>query len=190
MSDFPPPPPPPPPPGGRPPPPPPPPGGYGSYGDSSSGAPAGKTDALGRPLAEWWQRVAAVFIDGLLLFIPTLVAFVVVASATTDFVGAVAALAVSTVYYASLNGGESGQTIGKKGLGIQVRDAAGHAPIGTQRGAIRYLVDGVISLAPVLVLFGIVDALWPLWDPMRQALHDKIVGSVVVKVPVPGPVYE
>ena len=28
----------------------------------------------------------------------------------------------------------------------------------------------------------LVDALWPLWDKGKQALHDKVVGSIVVKV--------
>ena len=30
--------------------------------------------------------------------------------------------------------------------------------------------------------FTLLDGLWPLWDPNRQALHDKIVGSAVVRV--------
>jgi uncharacterized RDD family membrane protein YckC len=30
---------------------------------------------------------------------------------------------------------------------------------------------------------GLIDVLFPLWDPKRQTLHDKAVGSVVVKVP-------
>lgn len=30
-------------------------------------------------------------------------------------------------------------------------------------------------------LFALLDGLWPLWDPGRQALHDKVAGSVVIK---------
>jgi uncharacterized RDD family membrane protein YckC len=28
---------------------------------------------------------------------------------------------------------------------------------------------------------GLLDLLWPLWDEQRQTLHDKAVGSFVVK---------
>jgi uncharacterized RDD family membrane protein YckC len=31
-------------------------------------------------------------------------------------------------------------------------------------------------------LFTLLDCVWPLWDGQRQALHDKIAGSVVVRV--------
>lgn len=29
---------------------------------------------------------------------------------------------------------------------------------------------------------GILDGLWPLWDSRRQALHDKVVRTIVVRV--------
>jgi len=32
------------------------------------------------------------------------------------------------------------------------------------------------------VIPAILDYLWPLWDRKKQALHDKVVGSVVVRV--------
>lgn len=38
-----------------------------------------------------------------------------------------------------------------------------------------------------MVVFGffllpvILDYLWPLWDSKNQALHDKVVGSVVIR---------
>ena len=39
---------------------------------------------------------------------------------------------------------------------------------------VRYLLSGVINQIVFL------DYLWPLWDPKRQMLTDKILGNVVV----------
>ena len=32
----------------------------------------------------------------------------------------------------------------------------------------------------LLLIPGLLDVLWPLWDGRRQTWHDKVVGSVVV----------
>jgi len=44
------------------------------------------------------------------------------------------------------------------------------------------VVVGMFRLIFFFGLFTLLDGLWPLWDPNRQALHDKIAGSVVVRV--------
>jgi uncharacterized RDD family membrane protein YckC len=69
-------------------------------------------------------------------------------------------------------------TPGKMMLGMEVRrrDAPGTLSWGTV--LVRWLVQSLIG-----VLFGIgslLDALWPLWDGKRQALHDKAAGTNVV----------
>ena len=90
---------------------------------------------------------------------------------------------MAIAYYAVLNGSETGQTFGKWALGIQVRDAAGAGgTIGVQRAALRYVTVGLFRIVPFFLAFTILDGLWPLWDRHRQALHDKIAGSVVVRV--------
>lgn len=33
----------------------------------------------------------------------------------------------------------------------------------------------------LLLVPGLLDVLWPLWDGKRQTLHDKIAGTVVVE---------
>jgi len=63
---------------------------------------------------------------------------------------------------------------------IHVRDAASGGPIGADRAGLRYIVVGLFRIIPFFGLFTLLDGLWPLWDPRRQALHDKIAGSVVV----------
>ncbi|HEV7864518.1 MAG TPA: RDD family protein [Acidimicrobiia bacterium] len=138
-------------------------------------------DALGRPLAAWGQRLGAIVIDEIFVFVITVCAAIVLGWRHT-FAGAVLSLVMASAYYAALNGSDVGQTFGKRVLGIQVRDAASGETIGAKRAALRYVVVGLFRIVPFFALFTILDGLWPLWDPKRQALHDKIAGSVVVRV--------
>ena len=156
-----------------PPPPPPPP-----LGPAGAEEPV---DALGRPLAAWGQRLGAIVIDEIFIFVVTICAEIVV-GLRHEFGGALLSLAMAAAYYAVLNGSEMGQTFGKRALGIQVRDAASGGPIGADRAGLRYIVVGLFRIIPFFGLFTLLDGLWPLWDPRRQALHDKIAGSVVVRV--------
>jgi uncharacterized RDD family membrane protein YckC len=79
-------------------------------------------------------------------------------------------------------------TPGKLLLGLRVRrrDVSGPLPWGTV--LLRWLGQSwpsFLSLVPVLGavvgLYPIVDDLWPLWDGKRQALHDKVAGTNVVR---------
>jgi uncharacterized RDD family membrane protein YckC len=79
------------------------------------------------------------------------------------------------VYLVLFDGGRRGATPGKRIVGIRVVDARTGAAIGYRRAAIRrlgYLLGG-------LVLY--VGWLWLLFDPRRQAWHDKLAGSIVVR---------
>jgi uncharacterized RDD family membrane protein YckC len=87
-----------------------------------------------------------------------------------------AALVGIVVYYALLEGGSSGQTVGKRVVGIRVVDKLTGGPIGRGRGFGRYFA----RLLSGLVCF--VGYLWMLWNPDSQAWHDIIVDSYVVKV--------
>ena len=67
--------------------------------------------------------------------------------------------------------------------GIAVRDAGGHDQIGTARGLVRALVIAAFVIPSLVVLAAwLVDVLWPLRDPVRQSIHDKLARSVVVDV--------
>ena len=188
-------PPPPPPSYGAPPPPPPPPPSYGAppppaYGTSPGGAygaqpgfgmSSGPTDAFGRPLAEWWKRLVAIIIDGLIVGIPMQIVLAVLGlndSVGASLFGGLLTLVVSVLYLGLLNGGEKGQTVGKMALQIQVRSAETGGPLGEGPGMLRALIyDGLFYLC---VIPGIINGLSPLWDSRRQAWHDKAVNSVVV----------
>jgi uncharacterized RDD family membrane protein YckC len=83
-------------------------------------------------------------------------------------------LAVIVLYLVQL--GRSGQTWGRRIVGIKVvRVGTGAAP-GFWRAFGRQLFAGVIS-ANVLYL----GYLWMLWDSDRQTWHDKVAGTVVVR---------
>lgn len=89
-------------------------------------------------------------------------------------VGAVGVLGVALLYVVQL--GRTGQTWGRRIVGIKVvRVGTGAAP-GFWRALARQLFAGIIS-ANVLYL----GYLWMLWDSDRQTWHDKISGTVVVK---------
>ncbi len=79
-------------------------------------------------------------------------------------------------------------TPGKMLVGVEVRlrDSPGQLPWGTL--FVRWLAKRgyqILSFIPFVGLVtGIlyyVDNLWPLWDPKRQALHDKMAGTNVVR---------
>jgi uncharacterized RDD family membrane protein YckC len=85
------------------------------------------------------------------------------------------ALVAGIIYFAKLEGG-SGQTVGKRALGIRVVDARTGGSIGTGRGVGRYFARILSALVCML------GYLWMLWDPEKQTWHDKMVTSYVVKV--------
>jgi uncharacterized RDD family membrane protein YckC len=125
--------------------------------------------------ADWWRRLLALVVDFAVLWLPTY--------AVTRSMDRPVRLAVITVlgvvYFALLNGGAKGQTLGKMLWGVRVRDAATGGPLGPAKAAVRYLAPALLSI----VTFGLIwfpDGLWLFWDRRRQTLHDKVAGSVVV----------
>ncbi|MDG4791234.1 RDD family protein [Micromonospora sp. WMMD1102] len=71
--------------------------------------------------------------------------------------------------------GKTGQSWGKKALGIQLVGDASGQPIGFGMAFVRdlaHFVDGIICY---------IGYLWPLWDAKKQTLADKIVKTVVVR---------
>ena len=82
------------------------------------------------------------------------------------------------VYYTVMHGRPSGQTLGKKWLGI-----AGEGGFGRRIDRLRPRVRPVRDhLRPGALHPADPPGLpRPLWDKKNQALHDKVVGSIVVK---------
>lgn len=73
-----------------------------------------------------------------------------------------------------------GQTVGKRAMGIRVVPSSPGRPLTRGSAAMRWLVGDVASFA--LPYFGLLDALWLLWDkPLRQCLHDKAARTIVIR---------
>jgi uncharacterized RDD family membrane protein YckC len=185
----------------------PPPGVAPPYGRPTAGAPFGHTtgpvDSRGRPLAEWWQRLIAILIDGIIIGIvySVLIRIVVDTAVSNGFTHFTLKLWIVSLivgiggiaYFALLEGNERGQSLGQMALGIAVRDATTGGPLDPRRAGVRMVI-----LYPWLVLIwipfigpflGFLGDLWtlicglsPLWNPNRQGYHDVAQGTVVVKV--------
>lgn len=149
--------------------------------------------------AGFGQRFVAVFLDGLIIggvcavimaiFGAIIFAIITAGGATrsvSDTTGGVVILITALEYllifllamgYQIYFIGKNGQTLGKKALGIKVIKLDG-TPV-TYKTAVRRellgkFVSGLIPLA--------MGYFWMLWDKDKQALHDKIAGTVVVKI--------
>lgn len=131
-------------------------------------------DSASRPRARFRDRFAAGLIDVLALVALTLVptlAFGLSHNASTGVM-----LVLIVLYTAVLEGGQRGQSLGKRALGIRVVDAGTGGPIGFGRGVVRGIV-GIISGFP-----GNIGYFWMIWDRDRQTWHDKLSSSYVVPV--------
>ena len=68
--------------------------------------------------------------------------------------------------------GRDGATFGKRFMKIKVLDPQGR-PLGFGKAFLRELVKGIIGQVCLILWF------WPLWDPEKQGLHDKIFSTHV-----------
>jgi uncharacterized RDD family membrane protein YckC len=73
-----------------------------------------------------------------------------------------------------------GQTVGMMALNLKVVDAETGGPLTLAKALIRAVVLYAELLFCVCIV-GLVGGLWMLWDPRRQAIHDKAAGTVVLK---------
>lgn len=171
-----------------------------AYGPSGAGQAAQPRQLSGPfPRADFAQRLGAFAIDLVIIVVAEIVLSMVlggvvaaVANAGSGAAIGVAALlslvlvlvyvAVPIVYFGFMEGQPSGQTFGKRALGIRVVDFSSAGPLPMGRAMLRSVVRSFLS---GILLLGY---LWMLWDPEQQTWHDKLVGTTVVPVsayPVP-----
>ena len=138
---------------------------YPATGDEHTLEERGLTSAR----SGFWRRFASALVDGILLGI--------VYSLLRAYVDEGAAsglnLLLGVAYYTYLEG-SSGQTIGKRALGIRVVDINGGGSIGYGRAFIRY-IGRIVSAIPLFLGY-----FWMIWDKEKQTWHDKIANTVVV----------
>lgn len=167
----------------------------------------------GTPLASVWKRLAAVVLDTIFVSIITVPFVVVVVGvfmggllasvpATADagdeppagFYAVFFALyavvlllgALVAFFYYVLRVRQVGATFGKQILGLRIRSVAADGQLTWAQAWGRWGLPYVVNLF-TSGLVGVIDVLWCLWDPYRQCLHDKAVGTVVIDTSLSGP---
>jgi uncharacterized RDD family membrane protein YckC len=162
---------------------PPPPAGYGAPGPYS--APPGPSAWTGPPLADWGSRVLATLIDsaiGLVIFFGILIVSLIlgaVSSALGTLILVLGYIGIILGYnYIALGywTGLTGQTIGKRTMGVKVVRLDDGQLLGPGTGIGRHLLH-------ILDSFCLIGYLFPLWDPLRQTFADKIIRTVAIVVP-------
>ncbi len=137
--------------------------------------------------AGFGTRLLAAIVDGLILFfVNFLVSIPFGVSLNAGINGASTGnsgsgitfglqIVISVLYYVVYQN-KMRQTLGKKALGLRVVDANGATP-GMGSLFLREIIGKWVSAIILLIGYFMV-----LWDPRKQALHDKIAGTFVVKV--------
>jgi uncharacterized RDD family membrane protein YckC len=157
-------------------------GGAGGYVDPAAG------------LASRWARLGAALIDSILVGIVVAIVSAPfinwhkvfnpdtgesITFSTGQWFGNLIGIVLGFLYYWFMTQ-KWGQTLGKKLLKIRVvREEDGGAISNNQalsREAFYVVLGGICGC------IGLIDILWILWDERKQALHDKVAHTVVVKV--------
>jgi uncharacterized RDD family membrane protein YckC len=153
----------------------------------------------GKPLASWGSRVAAWFIDILVVLIPVVLLALLIFGGTVDedssaweVVGAsilyFLLFSAVVLLYAPLlmmrRGENNGKTLGKQMIGIRVVRDSGQ-PMSFGWGVFRDVVikSLAVGIASSIIPFipWILDNFWPLWDSENRALHDMAASTHVVR---------
>lgn len=142
----------------------------------------------GQMLASWPRRAGATLVDWFTLFL-----FMLVLSVFADYFISATIFSVACAYYfISLVRSARGQTVGNIAANTCVRSSTSGETVALSQSVARFATSALPILVTVLVpiallqfiLWGYVllDSLFPLWDPQQRTLHDKVAGTVVVRV--------
>lgn len=125
--------------------------------------------------AGFWTRFLAALLDGLVLAIPS----IIISSVTKGIEGAetlglIIGILMGWLYDALLESSSKQATLGKQALGIVVTDLNGER-ISFGRATVRHFSK---FLSGIIFLIGYIMAAF---TKRKQALHDMIAGTLVVK---------
>ena len=184
-------------------------GGNQGFGGASFGGPTGPSPqdrvkeffVIGDPVrvtperADWGTRAVAALIDGgvgLGIFVALYVVAIVLRVVIGAVVPALGILVflllvllagagqIGFLIWNSIRQGRTGQTFGKEKMKIAAVQRVDGNVMGAGQAVGRQIIPAAIS-GVTCGLFGLLDALWPLWDPDSQAIHDKFFNTIVVK---------
>jgi uncharacterized RDD family membrane protein YckC len=179
----------------------PPPGGA-RYGGSARGPAFSDADLIGR-LASRWARFGGGILDVVIVLViqviligPTIrwdrlgqagYGTAYVASRPGTRLAEFAAVLIGFLY-CWLQHGKWGRTLGKRAAGTRLVRMTDGGAVSWGQAAWRVGFSIVFAFLIYLLTCGfggilaLLDPAWILWDPRRQALHDKVARTLVVKV--------
>ncbi len=189
-----------------PPPPPAPPPGPPGYPHGAGAGPGGYGSPATAPYATWVVRLGGYLVDAVIFLVVLIVLLLLfrhnhalnvhlmarkgTRRRSFSAVPFLITGALWVVYGTVLVGGARGQTVGMMAAGVRAVGDGDRGVLGYGRAFGRALVEGVLRLINLLFfllgLLWVLDMLFPLWDKKRQTLHDKVVGSVVIRTRPPG----
>lgn len=165
---------------------------YPQQGPYNQYAPYGGVPGAPGMYASWGARAGAILLDALISAPGTIIGLILAYAAgsptTVDpntfqvsggpnlglyYLGLLVSLGIWG--YNLYRQGTTGQSIGEKVVGIRlVREATGQ-PVGFGLAVGHYLLNGLCG-APCGLGYW-----WPLWDPKKQTLSDKICATIAIK---------
>lgn len=140
-------------------------------------------------LASIPQRVGGALIDGLLTSMVVVVPLLLGLVDLDRLEGAlpvpiIVGLFLFGAIYTIVPTAVWGQTLGKVAVGTRVvAEEDGSLP-GWRRAALRWALPGVFGRLPYVGLWVSLAIMASLiWDPRRRGLHDRLAGTIVIRVP-------
>lgn len=121
----------------------------------------------------FWIRFLAVFLDGLIVGLPMSIIFGAISLSIGTNISYIGSLLM--VVYIIYFEGTTGQTLGKKIVGVKVIGYDGNT-IGIPMAILRY-IGKIVST--IILMIGYIMAAF---DSKKQALHDRIAKTYVIKV--------
>ncbi len=128
-------------------------------------------------LADWAQRALGLIIDWGLTLVVVLPLIVLGYAVNGAFRLLADAAGIVIAILFAVQVGQTGQSPGMRTIGLKCINQTTGQPVGPGLGVVRaiaHIVDSIICY---------IGWLFPLWDKSRQTLADKIMSTVVVRVP-------
>jgi uncharacterized RDD family membrane protein YckC len=146
------------------------------------------TVPAGLVLAGFYRRIGGFAIDQVLVFIPVAICVAAFGYRTGDDLSNDAILvvngsvAITRLIYETLLIGFFGRTVGKIATGTRVVRQVDGGRVGFFAAAQRAVVPAVFSGVPrFAVFYNAFVYMFALLGPMRQGLHDRVAGTLVVR---------
>lgn len=128
-------------------------------------------------LASPGLRIVGGLIDVIILIVVGLVINVVFGLIHLASIAWIPNFIVDVVYLAYF-WSSMGATPGMMPFGFKVRDAATGQYPDLTKAALRAIV-WTLEVGFTICIIGAIGWLWQLWDPQKQAIHDKVAGTIV-----------